>query len=99
MPRFFSTVAVFVLLTGIPVLAQRPAYSPEQLALVQHNAECQLAPDGTTVAVVSDITGALELWTVPAGGGRPTQLTNLNERVARIRWSPDSKWLVFTSDY
>src|SRR5262249_4539835 len=98
MPKYCSVVSAFVFLIGMPAVAQRPAYTPEQLALVRNNTECRLAPSGKTVAFVSDITGALELWTVPAAGGWPTQLTNLNQNVAGVRWSPDGKWLVFTSD-
>lgn len=79
--------------------ADRPAYTPEQLSLVRHVAECQLAPDGKTVAFVCDITGALELWTLGTGGGWPEQLTNLQEQVSDIRWSPDGRWIVFASDY
>jgi dipeptidyl aminopeptidase/acylaminoacyl peptidase len=88
-----------VSLLASPLAAeQRPAYSPEQLSLIRHVAEAQLAPDGRSVAFVTDITGALELWTVPAEGGWPTQLTNLGEAVSDIRWSPDSRWLVFSAD-
>jgi dipeptidyl aminopeptidase/acylaminoacyl peptidase len=87
------------LLLAAPVRGQRAPYSPEQLSLIRSVEECKLSPDGRTVAFVSDITGALELWTVPARGGWPSQLTNLNERVSDVRWSPDSRWLVFTSDY
>lgn len=81
------------------LFAQRAAYTPEQLSLVRSISESRIAPDGGTVAFVSDITGAMELWTVPAKGGWPHQLTNLNEHVSDIRWSPDSRWLVFASDY
>lgn len=90
---------VLVLVLTAPVLAQRTPYTPEQLSLIRTVTECELSPDGQTVAFVTDITGALELWTVPAAGGWPTQLTNLDEQVADIRWSPDGRWIVFTSDY
>jgi dipeptidyl aminopeptidase/acylaminoacyl peptidase len=79
--------------------AGRPAYNPEQLSLIRYTEECRLSPDGKTVAFTSTITGVVELWTVPARGGWPTQLTNLNEHVTDIGWSRDGKWLVFASDY
>ncbi len=100
MPSSLRFLVVFaVAWFASPALAQRPAYTPEQLSLIRTVAESRLSPDGRTVAFVSDISGAMELWTVPAAGGWPSQLTNLNERVADIRWSPDGQWLVFTSDY
>lgn len=91
--------AVLLLITTGPTFAEPPSYNSEQLSLIRYTAECQLSPDGKTVAFVSDITGALELWTVAVTGGWPHQLTNLNEQVSDIRWSPDSQWLVFASDY
>lgn len=93
------SLVVGVLLLGTTAFAQRVPYTPEQLSLIRSVSECQLAPDGQTVAFVTDITGAMELWTVPTAGGWPTQLTNLGEQVSEVRWSPDSQWLVFTSDY
>ncbi len=94
------SLALLVLVLGTtPSPADRPAYTPEQLALVRSVTECRLSPDGNTVAFVSDITGALELWTVPAAGGWPSQLSNLGEQASDIRWSPDGRWIVFTSDY
>jgi dipeptidyl aminopeptidase/acylaminoacyl peptidase len=99
MPRTIRTSVLVLLLGALPAFAQRAPYTPEQLSLIRHVSECQMAPDGKTVAFVTDLTGALELWTVPAAGGWPNQLTNLNEQVSDIRWSPDGKWIVFTSDY
>jgi dipeptidyl aminopeptidase/acylaminoacyl peptidase len=95
----FSFAMVLWLLLPVVAFAQRAPYTPEQLSLIRHITECKISPDGSQVAFVTDITGALELWVIPASGGWPTQLTNLNEQVADIRWSPDSQWLVFTSDY
>jgi dipeptidyl aminopeptidase/acylaminoacyl peptidase len=92
--------AILIMLTARACFAGPPdAYTPEQLSLVRNVSECRLCPDGRTVAFVTDISGVPELWTVPASGGWPTQLTNLNENVSDVRWSPDGKWLVFASDY
>jgi dipeptidyl aminopeptidase/acylaminoacyl peptidase len=96
-----AALAAFALLLGLAphAPAERPPYTPEQLTLSRTTEECRLSPDGKTVAFTSDITGAVELWTVPASGGWPEQLTALDEDVSVIRWSPDGRWLVFTSDY
>lgn len=98
--RLILRAAILLVLTARAGVAGPPdAYTPEQLALIRTVSECQLSPDGQAVAFVTDITGAPELWTVPAAGGWPTQLTDLNENVSDVRWSPDGTWLVFASDY
>jgi dipeptidyl aminopeptidase/acylaminoacyl peptidase len=99
MPRFRLALLCLVLLSLRTPAADRRPYTAEQLTLVRNTSECRLSPDGKTVAFVSDVTGAPELWAVPAKGGWPVQLTDLNERVADVRWSPDGAWLVFTSDH
>jgi dipeptidyl aminopeptidase/acylaminoacyl peptidase len=100
MPRRPPLAALILFLALQPLArAERPAYTPEQLTLSRNTEECRLSPDGKTVAFTSDITGAVELWTVPAAGGWPEQLTGLDEYVSGIRWSPDGRWIVFTADY
>jgi hypothetical protein len=84
--------AILIVLTARAGFAGPPdAHTPEQLSLIRNVSECRLSPDGQTVAFVSDITGVPELWAVPATGGWPTQLTNLNENVSDVHWSSDGQ--------
>ena len=79
--------------------ADRPAYSPKRLALVRQITSVDAAPDGKTAYFVTDITGAMELWSVPAQGGWPVQLTDLGQQVSSVDVSPDGKHIVAASDY
>jgi tricorn protease len=56
------------------------------------------SPDGKWVAYLSDKTGEMEFWVVPAdGGGPPRQVTHDGATFRYgARWSPDSKKLAFT---
>lgn len=53
-----------------------------------------LSPDGTTIAFAYQG----DLYTVPAAGGRATQLTTHAGHDTRPHWSPDGKHIAFASD-
>ena len=59
--------------------------------------QAQLSPDGTIVAFLSDITGLREIWTVPASGGQPRQVT-FGTGVQSFRWTPDGTRLLYAAD-
>jgi dipeptidyl aminopeptidase/acylaminoacyl peptidase len=77
----------------------RPAHPPKRLALVRQVTEVASSPDGRTAYFVTDITGDLELWSVPSKGGWPVQLTDLGQQVTGVTVSPDGKSVAFASDY
>ena len=54
------------------------------------------SPDGSRLAVISDLNGSPQLWVVPTGGGWPTLVTTGQDPVGSAEWSPASDWLAFT---
>ncbi|MAN73392.1 MAG: dipeptidyl aminopeptidase [Henriciella sp.] len=56
-----------------------------------------LSPDGETIAFRWDVTGEAQLWTLPAEGGQPRQLT-FGNGITFSAWAPDSETLVYGAD-
>ena len=56
------------------------------------------SPDGRWIAYLSDRTGEMEFWVVPADGDGPARQVTKNGATFRYGgvWSPDSKKLAFT---
>lgn len=64
-------------------------------SLTYLNPEPQPSPDGRWVAFISDRDGWDHLYLVPSGGGEARQLTRGASEITRLRWSPDSRTIVF----
>jgi len=56
------------------------------------------SPDGTRVAFASDRTGNYEIYTMPAKGGEPAQLTDDPANDMGPAWSSDGSQIAFSSD-
>jgi dipeptidyl aminopeptidase/acylaminoacyl peptidase len=61
---------------------------------VMHSA---LSPDGTRVAFASNTTGQSDIWVQNVDGSDLRRLTDDNGADAWPAWSPDGKWIMFSS--
>lgn len=55
-------------------------------------------PHSDNIVISTNLTGRYNLWTMPADGGFPLQLTQSDDRQFALTPSPDGKWIVFQSD-
>ena len=78
---FFLTLALLAILTASA--SDRPLWLRN----------CAISPDGTTIAFA--YKG--DIFTVPVTGGSATQITSNPAFDNYPVWSPDSKWIAFTS--
>ncbi|MBI4667913.1 MAG: S9 family peptidase [Elusimicrobia bacterium] len=100
--RLIISAILFVINCSLAAIlsAEKFPYTPEQLSLMRAVTEISVSPDGKETAFITDITGAFEVWTVALEGkGWPKQISNLGEQASNLRYSPDGKKLIFTSDY
>jgi dipeptidyl aminopeptidase/acylaminoacyl peptidase len=74
-------------------------FTVEKLYMTRTIGESDWSPDGKQVAFISNVTGRYNIWTVPAEGGWPLQLTVSNQRQAGVTWSPNGRWIAYMSDY
>jgi dipeptidyl aminopeptidase/acylaminoacyl peptidase len=54
------------------------------------------SPDDKWVSFITNISGARQVWIVPAEGGYPRMVTNGEDPVISERWSPAGDWLAVT---
>ena len=94
-PKFITDPAE---LKSVPNLDVQK-FTVEKLFMTRAIAGTAWAPDGKTLAFISNISGRLNLWTVAAEGGWPTQLTVSDQRQYSPAWSPDGKWIAYMSDH
>lgn len=57
-----------------------------------------LSPDGTEVALTTNLSGRTNLWKVSAAGSWPVQMVNSEDRQTDLMWSPDSRWIAYSQD-
>jgi dipeptidyl aminopeptidase/acylaminoacyl peptidase len=85
------------LLAAIDLHADEIESTVAMLAKIGSASQPVFAPDGKRVAFVSTLSGSPQVWSVPASGGWPDQITSLEDPVTGIEWSPDGKWIAFSS--
>ncbi|MGW7453955.1 S9 family peptidase [Streptomyces sp. NPDC054787] len=78
-------------------LADTPAADPPAV-LTAHGCWYPSAdPTGEHVAYICDRAGVPQLWSAPARGGEPHVLDADPDPVTEVSWSPDGRWIAYTS--
>jgi dipeptidyl aminopeptidase/acylaminoacyl peptidase len=65
----------------------------ERMARVGSAFPAGFSPDGKWLSIISNLSGVPQAWVVPAEGGYPRMVTNGDDPVSDVEWSPTSDWL------
>ncbi|MFQ5808885.1 MAG: DPP IV N-terminal domain-containing protein, partial [Armatimonadota bacterium] len=86
-------LALSCILAGINAVAEAALF-PTELPLIRDAHYPALSPDASTVC----FSYRGDLWVAPATGGAARRITVHNAYDAYPCWSPDGKWIAFSSD-
>jgi dipeptidyl aminopeptidase/acylaminoacyl peptidase len=106
-----SLLAALLLASAVPTfaqvqpVAQAPAQAPAQadeiartveaIAKIRSAGSPSFSPDGKRMAFISNASGIPQVWVMNLAGGEPRQLTNLQDPVQSVHWSPAGDWLAY----
>ncbi|MFD7629307.1 S9 family peptidase [Streptomyces sp. NPDC059851] len=82
----------------VPVVLPDVGVADPPTALTAHGCWYPSAdPTGDHVAYICDRTGVPQLWSGPARGGEAHLLDADPDPVTEVSWSPDGRWIAYTS--
>jgi len=96
MKRVFSFL--FVLFFAASVFAQTKQsekYTIEQYLNIRSASAPSFSPTGDRLAYLTNVTGTNQVWIIAAAGGAPKQLTNYEDNIGFVAFSPADDAIVF----
>ncbi|HEX9927351.1 MAG TPA: S9 family peptidase [Pyrinomonadaceae bacterium] len=96
MKRIFTVLSVLFVTASVFAQTKQPEkYTIEQYLNIRSASSPSFSPTGDRVAYLSNVTGTNQVWIVAAMGGAPKQLTNYEDNIGFVAFSPADDAIVF----
>ncbi len=100
---FLSLLLILSLASALPAQTARRPLKLDDMTRFRNVSDPQISPDGKWVAYVVNTTNVKDdksnshIWMIGIDGSNDRQITFSNESESSPRWSPDGKYISFTS--
>ncbi|MCD9188773.1 MAG: S9 family peptidase [Pyrinomonadaceae bacterium] len=86
---------LFVLLAFCLSVSAQDKYTIQQYLSIKSASSPQLSPDGKRLFYLTNVTGTSQVWMIDLPNGQPKQVTDYEDNVGFVRFSPKGDALVF----
>jgi dipeptidyl aminopeptidase/acylaminoacyl peptidase len=84
-----------IVLSAFSISIAGQNYTIQQYLNIRSAVSPSLSPDGKRMAYLTNVTGTAQIWMMDLPSGAPRQITNYEDNVGFVRWSPAGNGLVF----
>lgn len=96
MKRILTVLSILFFSVSVFAQTKQPEkYTIEQYLNIRSASAPSFSPKGGRVAYLTNVTGTSQVWLIPAAGGAPKQLTNYEDNVGFVAFSPTDEAIVF----
>ena len=82
-------------LSGFAQMSKPKQFGIEQYLNIRSASSPSLSPKGDKVAYLTNTTGTSQVWIISSDGGEPKQLTNYEDNIGFVRFSPAADSILF----
>ncbi len=86
-------ILFLLLILCVPTFAQN--HTIQQYLNIRSASAPSLSPDGKRLVYLTNVTGTSQIWMIDLQGGAPKQITNYDDNIGFVKFSPDGNGIVF----